>query len=306
MDIRHLEYFSEVAKQLSFTKAASTLHVSQPSLSKAIKQLEDELGVPLFYRAKQLTLTDAGSAVLVNAKNVLDAFHNLNSELNDVIDLKKGEVKIGIPPIIGAAFFSSIITRYKEEYPQVEILLNEVGSKMIKQGVEDGSLDIGLVCNLPAKKQGLFEMIEVINDPLSLLVHKNHHLAKKEQIDLAELENEPFILYRQDFTLHDRIIEECSKRGFTPKVVCHSSQRDFMIEMVEAKLGIALLPGKIANKITGRDLVTIPLINSKASLELGMIWKKNKYLPFAVRQFIELAKQSLSKEETTSPVTIDN
>ncbi|SEA14374.1 DNA-binding transcriptional regulator, LysR family [Thalassobacillus cyri] len=306
MDIRHLEYFSEVAKQLSFTKAASTLHVSQPSLSKAIKQLEDELGVPLFYRAKQLTLTDAGKAVLVNAKNVLDAFHNLNSELNDVIDLKKGEVKIGIPPIIGAAFFSSIITRYKEEYPQVEILLNEVGSKMIKQGVEDGSLDIGLVCNLPAKKQELFEMIEVINDPLTLLVHKHHHLANKEQVDLAELEDEPFILYRQDFTLHDRIIEECSKRGFTPNVVCHSSQRDFMIEMVEAKLGVALLPGKIANEINGRSLVTVPLINSNASLELGMIWKNNKYLPFAVREFIEMAKQSLAKEEMHSIVTMDS
>ncbi|GGD01850.1 putative HTH-type transcriptional regulator YwbI [Thalassobacillus devorans] len=302
MDIRHLEYFSEVAKQLSFTKAASTLHVSQPSLSKAIKQLEEELGVPLFYRAKQLVLTDAGKAVLVNAKNVLDAFHNLNSELNDVIDLKKGEVKIGIPPIIGAAFFSSVITCYKEKYPQVEILLNEVGSKMIKQGVEDGSLDIGLVCNLPSKNEDLFDVIEVINDPLTLVVHKDHPLASETRIDLASLENEPFIMYRQDFTLHDRILDECAKKGFTPNVVCHSSQRDFMIEMVEAKLGVALLPGKIAAEIMDRSLVSVPLIDSNASLELGMIWKKNKYLPFAVREFIETADQLLVKKELVSAV----
>lgn len=106
MDIRHLTYFTEVAKHASFTKAASTLHVSQPSLSKTIKQLERELGVPLFYRSsKELRLTDAGEAVLKNAQNVLDAFHNLKGTLSDVVELKKGEISVGIPPIIGLHLF---------------------------------------------------------------------------------------------------------------------------------------------------------------------------------------------------------
>ncbi|MBP2003805.1 DNA-binding transcriptional LysR family regulator [Halobacillus andaensis] len=294
LDIRHLEYFSEVAKQLSFTKAASTLHVSQPSLSKAVKQLEDELGVPLFYRSKKVELTDAGKAVLTNAINVLDAFHNLTSELSDIIELKKGEIKIGIPPITGAAFFSKLISYYRDQYPQVKILLSEVGSKMIKQGVEDGSLDIGLVCNVPVKKDNL-EVLEVINDPLMLLVHQDNKLAQQVRVDLTDLDQESFILYRQDFSLHDRIIEECSTKGFYPNVVCHSSHRDFMIEMVEAKVGIALLPSEIATTIQDRAIKVIPLENSNLSLELGMVWKKNKYLPFAVREFIDLSKQYLTK-----------
>src|SRR5574342_684376 len=112
MDIRHLEYFSEVAEQLSFTKASQMLHVSQPSISKAIKNLEGELGVPLFYRSsKQLELTDAGKAVLMNAKKVLEAFKNLTLELTDLMDLKSGEIRIGIPPIVGAAFFSKLISQ---------------------------------------------------------------------------------------------------------------------------------------------------------------------------------------------------
>ena len=90
MEIRHLEYFSEVARQLSFTKAASTLHVSQPSISKAIKNLENELGVPLFYRSKQLELTDAGKAVLINAQHVLSAFRNLTTELSDITESEEG------------------------------------------------------------------------------------------------------------------------------------------------------------------------------------------------------------------------
>ncbi|MGP4078912.1 LysR family transcriptional regulator [Pseudalkalibacillus sp. R45] len=289
MDIRHLEYFSEVARHLSFTKAAATLHVSQPSISKAIKQLEEELGVSLFYRSKELELTDAGKAVLINTKSVLQAFNNLTSELTDIMDLKKGEIRIGIPPIIGAAFFSKLISQFKETYAHVDLSLNEVGSKSIKQGVEEGSLDIGLVCNLPDNK-GNFEMVRLINDPLMLIVHTDHPLAMENEVELTALKGQPFILYRHDFTLHDRILEECSRNGFTPNVVCQSSQKDFMIEMVEAKLGVALLPSKIANSHLHPEIRAIPLANSNLSLELGLLWKTNKYLPFAVREFIEMSK----------------
>ncbi|MGA9290516.1 MAG: LysR family transcriptional regulator [Anaerobacillus sp.] len=294
MEIRHLEYFSEVARQLSFTKAASTLHVSQPSISKAIKNLENELGVPLFYRSKQLELTDAGKAVLINAQHVLSAFRNLKTELSDITDLKKGEIKIGIPPIIGAAFFSKLISQFKALYPTVEILLTEVGSKKIKQGVDDGTLDIGLICNTPLKNSS-FEVVQVIKDPLMLIVHHEHPLAAYSEVDLADLEREPFILYRDDFTLHDRILEECSKKGFHPNVVCQSSQKDFMIEMVEAKLGVALLPSKIALSIPNAAIKSLKLTQSNVNLELGMIWKRNKYLPFAVNEFIKLAEPIIEK-----------
>ena len=293
MDIRHLEYFSEVAKHLSFTNAASALHVSQPSISKAIKNLEVELGVPLFYRSsKQLELTDAGKAVLVNAKNVLEAFHNLTSELQDIMELKKGEIRIGIPPIIGAAFFSKLISQFKEVYPSIQIMLTEVGTKKIKQGVEEGSLDIGLICNLPIQGDS-FEIIKLLKDPLMLIVHREHNLAARKAIHFSDIEHEPFILYRKDFSLHDRIMEECSKHGFHPNVVCESSQKDFMIELVEAKLGVALLPSKICNEISNQGIIALPLSQSNINLELGMIWRKNKYLPFSVREFIAMSKEFL-------------
>ena len=295
MEIRHLEYFSEVARQLSFTKAAATLHVSQPSISKAIKNLETELGIPLFYRSKQLELTDAGKAVLVNAQHVLRACKNLTAELSDITELKKGEIKIGVPPIIGAAFFSKIISQFKSLYPTVEILLTEVGSKMIKQGVDDGSLDIGLICNTPLKNSS-FEAVQVIKDPLMLIVHHEHPLAGDDEIRLSDLASESFIMYRDDFTLYDRILDECAKNDFYPNIVCQSSQKDFMIEMVEARLGIALLPSKIARSIKSDSIKAIKLSQSNINLELGMIWKKDKYLPFAVKKFIELANSKVEIE----------
>ena len=293
MDIRHLEYFSEVAEQLSFTKASQTLHVSQPSISKAIKNLEGELGVPLFYRSsKQLELTDAGKAVLLNAKKVLEAFKNLTLELTDLMELKSGEIRIGIPPIVGAAFFSKLISQYKEKYPLVKITLTEVGTKKIKKGVEEGSLDIGLICTLPAQGSS-FEIINVIKDPLMLIVHRDHALASNKDVHFSELKNEPFILYRKDFTLYDLIIEECSKNNFQPNIVCESSQKDFLLGMVEGKMGIALLPSKICEDINNKEISVLPFQKSAVDLELGLIWKKDKYLSFAVREFISTSQQYL-------------
>ena len=291
MDIRQLEYFVEVAKQLSFTKAAATLHISQPSLSKAIQNMEADLGVPLFYRSsKQLELTDAGQVTLSNALQILNAFENLYIELTDIMELKKGKLRIGIPPIVGAEFFSKLITEYKEHYPFVEIALTEVGSKSIRTKIDNGELDIGLVCSATSPNEQL-ETMPFLNDPLQAIVHEDHPLAQYDKIQLASLKEEPFIMYRNDFVLYDRIIEECSKNDFFPLIVCETSQKDLFIEMVQAKLGVALLPQKIAEKIPYKTIKVIPFDEQTIELELGISWRKNKYLPSAVREFIRLAEK---------------
>ena len=291
MDIRQIEYFVEVAKQLSFTKAAATLHVSQPSISKAIQNFEAELGVPLFYRSsKRLELTDAGQAVLINSMQVLESFQNLRSELTDLMQLKKGQIRIGIPPIVGAEFFSKLISVYKEQHPYIEILLTEVGTKRIREEIETGELDIGLVCSVTSTNENL-ETIRFLKDPLQLIVHESHPLAQKHSVTMADLASEAFIIYRKDFILFDRIIEECKNHGFYPTIACETTQKDLFIEMVQAKLGIALLPQKIAEKIPYDSIKRIPFKEEAIHLELGITWKKNKYLPYSVREFIKLARE---------------
>lgn len=291
MDIRQIEYFVEVAKQLSFTKAAATLHVSQPSISKAIQNFEAELGVPLFYRSsKRLELTDAGQAVLINSMQVLESFQNLRSELTDLMQLKKGQIRIGIPPIVGAEFFSKLISVYKEQHPYIEILLTEVGTKRIREEIETGELDIGLVCSVTSTNENL-ETIRFLKDPLQLIVHESHPLAQKHSVTMADLSSEAFIIYRKDFILFDRIIEKCKNHGFYPTIACETTQKDLFIEMVQAKLGIALLPQKIAEKIPYDSIKRIPFKEEAIHLELGITWKKNKYLPYSVREFIQLARE---------------
>ncbi len=294
LDVRQVEYFVAVANKRNFTKAASMLHISQPSLSKAIKNLETQLGVTLFYRGgKQIELTDAGEAFLSNAKPFMEAYDNLTTELYDVVQLKKGQIKIGIPPIIGATFFSKLISKYKAAHPSFHIELNEVGSNLIQYGVKEGELDVGLICNLPVEKHH-FSTINLLKDPLMVVVQTEHPLGAKKFVELSDLKNEKFVLYQEDFSLHDRIVEACRNYGFEPNTVCKSSQRDFMIEMVEAKLGIALLPSKICQQLLHHDVTTIPFKHPIIHLELALIWKRNKYLPYAVREFIAIAKEFTS------------
>lgn len=291
MEIRQIEYFVEVARQLSFTKAATTLHVSQPSISKAIQNLEAELGAPLFYRSsKQLELTDAGHAVLTNAQQVLQAIKNIRTELTDIKDLKKGQIRIGIPPIVGAEFFSKLISQYKEQFPFIEIILTEAGTKKIREEIESGELDIGLVCSSQSKHQNV-NTISFMKDPLQLIVHVDHPLAQKDWVMMQDLATEAFIIYRKDFILYDRIMEACTKAGFTPLIACETTQKDLFIEMAQAKLGIALLPQKIAEKMNTPALRNIPLQENSIFLELGITWKNSDYQPFAVKEFLRLAHQ---------------
>lgn len=294
MDIRHLEYFMAVAHYLNFTKAANHLHLTQPSLSKTIKQMEESLGVPLFHRSfRKLELTDAGKALLQNAKVVLNAYQNLTSELNDVASLQKGEIRIGIPPIIGAAFCSIFISEYVNKYPNINMNLIEVGSKKIEEGIEDGTLDIGFICHRPEQNK-LIEHAQVFHDPLMLVVHKSHPLANHKVVNFELLKEEKFIMYRDDFSLYDRIVRTCLEYQFFPKIVCESSQKDFMVEMVAANLGIALLPAKICKEMIHTELKAIPFQEDAIHLDLRMIWRKGQYIPYAVRAFIKQAEMVVS------------
>ncbi len=297
MDIRHLEYFVEVARSLSFTKASRNLHISQPSISKMVKILEDELGVQLLYRSsRQIELTDAGRAVLGKAQEILASFQNLTSELDDVIEMKKGIIRIGIPPIVGASFFPKIIGEFKKEYPLVDIQLTEVGTKNIEIGVEDGTLDVGIVCSLPTKVN-TFNMFTLLKDPLMVVVYPDHPLAEFQEVDITSLREENFVLYRQDFSLHDRIIEQCSRHGFYPRIICESSQRDFMVEMVAAKLGITMLPQRICQELDKRKIKVIGFSNPEVFLELSIIWKKDRYLSFAAREWLEYTNKSFGIDD---------
>lgn len=291
MDIRQLSYFLEVAAHSSFSKASKAIHLSQPTLSKMVKNLEEELGVVLLNRStRRVDLTDAGKVVQAHAQNVLVATQNLLSAVADLTEMRSGQFKLGLPPVIGASFFPKVISDFHELHPDIGIHLVEEGGKKIEQLLLEGAIDLGVVV-LPVEET-LFEMVPIVERRLCLVLPVSHKLADKQQVSLAELRDDSFILFRQEFNLHDRVKEACVREGFEPQVAYESTQWDFIYELVSAGQGVSLLPETVCSKFDSEKVRVIRDIEPDIHWDLGIIWKKDGYVSHAAKGWIEFAQRA--------------
>lgn len=295
MDIRHLQCITEIVRLSSFTKAAEALHVTQPTISKMIKGLENELNVEIFVRdGKQVKLTDAGEAIVRHAGPILQLFDGLLTEINDLTYLNKGSVRIGIPPMTGASFFPPVLKQFQERYPGIGIRMFEDGAVKIKEDLAEGTLDVGVV--LQPIDAGAFDSFPIVRDRLKVVLPPAHKLAGRRQIELAELENEPFILFDDDFALHERILAECRAIGFEPRIAYESSQWDFIGEMAGAGLGVAMLPDTVCRSLSPERARSVPLVNPIIPWEPVMAWRREGYLSLAAREWIRFTRELFAQE----------
>lgn len=295
MDLRDLRCFIAIVQTGSFTKAAEQIFVSQPSLSKSVKRLEGQLQVSLLERSTRFVrVTDAGWVVYEQSKKVMQALEEMPLLLDDLKQVQTGSIKIGIPPLIGTLFFPQLARRFHEKYPNVHLELTELGAKLIWRLVDEGEVNIGFVV-LPTNEE-LFQVKPFIEDEFVLFVHEAHPFAQKSSISIKELKNEAFILFSEEFTLHDVVLQECNRAGFIPNVVYKSSQWDLIVELVSSQLGITLLPRSIYEKQTNQNVKVVPL-EERLLWRLGIITKRDAYMPFAVKEFLQVAEHSFIPKE---------
>lgn len=291
MELRDIKSFIEVASHKSFTKAAAHSYLTQPSLSKAVKKLEEELHVELFDRStRNLRLTDAGRIVYQQGQKALGALENLDILLDELKEIVVGEIKMGVPPLIGTLFFSKIAREFHNIYPKVTLELVELGAKRITQLVENGEIDLGIIV-LPASDTK-FDIYPFIQDEFVLYLHEDHKYSQKSSVTLSELKEEKFILFSEDFTMHDYIKQSCEEAGFIPKVSYQSSQWDLIIELVASNLGITLMPISIYFKQTNSNVKMIPIEKPHLFWKLGIITKKEAYRSFALKELLKMLKKN--------------
>lgn len=285
LELKELEHFIAVVDYGGFSRAASNIYVSQPTLSKSIKKLETDLRVVLFERStRKLVLTDAGQLVYQQATKILNATQELTTSLDDLLNIPSGKITIGIPPLIGTLFFPIIAQKFGSLYPEISLQLVEHGAKRIEYLVEDGQVDLAIIV-LPVNEKK-FTVAPFIKEEFMFFAHPEHRLAQNTIIELPELKNEQFILFNREFSLHNLIIEQCEKMGgFYPEIAYESSQWDLISELVSAKLGITLFPKSIYSKMDNHAIKMIP-IQSPPIWELGIITKKDRYLSFAVKTLL--------------------
>ncbi|MEH7178577.1 LysR family transcriptional regulator [Neobacillus vireti] len=296
MELRDLKSFIEVVNHQSFTKAAAHSYLSQPSFSKAVKKLEVELNVELFNRTtRQLQLTDAGQIVYEQAQKSLAALSEISNLLDDLRNVVFGEIKIGIPPLIGTLFFPILAKQIQEKYPNVSLQLIERGAKLIGQLVENGQVDFGVVV-LPVDDEK-FTIRPFITDEFVLYVHKDHPLARQSSVTIRELKKEKFILFSEEFRLHEYIKDVCINAGFIPEVSYQSSQWDLITELVSSEFGIALLPRSIYQKQNNSNLRIVPITEPTLYWRLGIITKKDTYHSFALREVLKLLENGIADDQ---------
>lgn len=293
MEIIHLQYFIAVARHKSFSKAALASHVSQSVISKLVKDLELELGMTLINRtSKKVTLTDAGAIFLTDAEKVVTLFNNLISDFENKYKLPRGKVSIGLPLMTEAVSFAQLLGEFRRNYPEIETELYEYGSKKIEHAIQESLLDIGIICCVPSKPD-IFDSFSFSHDSLQVVVHPQHALAKLNEVSLAALAQESFILSSSDFSLHDEIIKKCNQAGFHPKIVLETSQRELMIQTVAVNLGIALMPKNVCEKLNHELVHIIPLVNPEIVHNMSVIWKKNRSLSYPAKLFLDFAQTYL-------------
>lgn len=296
IDIRHLEYFVEVARQQSFSKAAVTRHVSQSAISKMIKDLEIELGTSLFNRtSKYVQLTDTGIIFLDQAQQIVFMFQNLTTEFKNKIKTEKGEISIGLLPITSSTIFAELLGEFKKKYPQIQINLSEYGSKKVAIAIQDGTLDAGVICIVPDNHY--FDSLPFSTDPLCVIVSSQNPISQLSSIQLSSLSNESFVLYSKDFSLHDEIINQSRNVGFSPNVIFETSHLDLMTQMVAANMGIAFLPSAVCKGLDTTRIVSVPLTQPQIIHSMSIIWKRGRTMSHATRLWLQFAEKYFKTNE---------
>ncbi|AAO05788.1 LysR family transcriptional regulator [Staphylococcus epidermidis] len=289
MEIKQIKYFVEVVRQGGMTQASEHLYIAQSTISKAIKNIENEYDITLFDRSqKQIKLTDIGQTFYDNSLEFLALFEKLSLEMNDIVNVQKGHIKIGLSPMMNVQMFTNALNQFHRLYPNVTYEVIEGGGKIVENLTSNDDVDIGIT-TLPVDHTE-FHSTSLYNEELLLVVSNDHHLAHLNKVDMADLKDEEFVLFHDDYYLKDQIIENCKRLGYYPKTVANISQISFIANMIQQGIGISIVPESLVN-LMGNNVTSIQLENVELSWHLGVIWRKDAYLNHVTRKWIEFISE---------------
>lgn len=287
MTINQLQYYVEIVREKSFTRAAEKLFMSQSALSKSVRSLESEFQVELIDRAsKDFLLTQDGLLFYDYAVKMLDFLNTQTRELHQRLHSPGGTLRIGIPPTAGAIYFHSLLSKFQKKYPGVVLEIEEIPSKKIHRQMDANKLDIGVVLEPFADSQYISK--KVCTSEILLTVSKKHCLASRKCVAFSELRHEGFLMMSQDYMFHDIVLGFCKTAGFLPHIVFESSQWDLIYEMTADNQGVSFFPKRLLEKHGGMQVKQIRLKEPEAPWILSLIYRKDKFTTDSMRCFLEM------------------
>lgn len=294
MEFRLLRAFTEVVQRGGFSQAARSLASTQSTISKAVKQLEDEVGTILLDRVgHRSVMTPAGEVVYRRGIKLLADRDDLIVELDEIRGLKRGVLRLGVPSVGNIKLFAPVVCMYRERYPQIELRLIEHGSNQLEKHLRAGDIDIAGILK-PQSHDLEWELIR--REPMVALLAPGHPLSHCRSLKLTDLSSLPFILFDPGFRLHGMILDASRKAGFEPTVAVTSSQIDFMVELVSTNVGVAFLPSNIVDETHLQRLAAVPLDEPDLAWIMGHAWRRNAYLSDATVAWMNLVRETYQTE----------
>ncbi len=281
MDLRHLRYFQAVAEELSFSQAARRLHVAQPALSRAVQELEQDLGVELLSRTRRsVALTPAGAVLLSETRLILQRMEEATRRVQRTAAGEEGELRLGFigPPV--QRFLGRIVKEFRRRYPRVTVVLEERTPERVWEMVARGRLAVGLTRPVLAHEASGLHTVVLREEQLYAALPKGHPLAKHSVIRWRELANEPLIILsrREGVSLHDAVLAACRKARFMPNLAHTPSLISTVLSYVEAGAGIGIISDSICSLGRGQPLVFRSL-SPVHTVDLVMVWSEMNDTP---------------------------
>lgn len=287
MTLNQLRYFCTASRCHSITKAAEELYVTQPTVSTAIRELEVEFGISLFYRkGNQLILTGEGETLYEKANYILQCCTELQSECFGMTR-EKPPIRIGIPPMLSTVFFPELLTVFQKEHPDVPVMLEEYASVRACNFIQNDSLDLALV-NMEQYNIDKFHHTLLANDQVVFCVSKEHPLAQKEDVTIPDMAQFPLIFFNGDSVQNQLLKIRFELEGYKPHIMMHSSQIYTTLQFLKDHHCGCFLYSSMTDKFP--DVVRIPL-RQPLFVKIGMVWKKGKYISNDMQTFLNFTRK---------------
>ncbi|MFD4820611.1 LysR substrate-binding domain-containing protein [Peribacillus butanolivorans] len=283
LELRQIKYFLMLCDELHFTEAAYKLGISQPTLSQQIRVLEDELNTPLFDRiGKKTVLTEAGALFQQYALQMVHQMENAKLSISDLMNQHTGSLRVAVFSSDLDYRLTPLLVKFHKEYPKTKIQM--LPSNNILNNVLNNEADIGI--GLAIKSHDLLHKIPLYTEAYSLYVRDQHELTHKKSILPEELSTLPMVMYPKGFIGRDLIEAWCETNQVSLQTIMETGSATSLIQLVQENIGATIQPSRLIDHFRETNVTSIP-INNPPTRELGIFYRKDRYISTAAHSFIK-------------------